>query len=173
MYFLEIVLKNQKSPAHQRFHRTKKTAGINWGSLIFQETVSFNGKWDERPFLPARILMKIYTFRQLFNIQQSWKSGSNSGKCLCSSFIFLESCCWGWRCVRAGVLGDEPRHWWRKQQGPHTPRPISMVQHIKLSFTDKRHSAPLLVTPETQQVVAEWGMATLCVNRCALYFEAF
>lgn len=63
-----------------------------------------------------------------------------------------------------GAVCDKARHWWRKQWGPHTLRPISMVQHIKLSFTDKRHSALLLVTLVLQQVVEEWKMASLCLN---------
>lgn len=76
-----------------------------------------------------------------------------------------------------GAVCDKARHWWRKQRGPHTLRPISMVQHIKLSFTDKRHSALLLVTLVLQQVVTEWEMASLCLNHCStisgLYFHLF
>lgn len=68
-----------------------------------------------------------------------------------------------------GAICDKPRHWWRKQQGPHTLRPISMVQRIKLSFTDKRHSALLLVTLLLQQVLAEWEMASLCLNHRSTY----
>lgn len=72
--------------------------------------------------------------------------------------------------MRAGSCSaacDKPRHWWEKQQGPHTLRPISMVQHIKLSFTDKRHSGLLLVTLVLQQGVAGWEMASLCLNHCS------
>lgn len=68
-----------------------------------------------------------------------------------------------------GAVSDKARHWWRKQRGPHTVRPISMVQHIKFSFTDKRHSVLLLVTLVLQQVVAEWEMAPLCLNHCSTY----
>lgn len=64
---------------------------------------------------------------------------------------------------------DKPRHWWRKQRGPHTLRPISMVQHIKLSFSDKTHSGLLLVRLVLQQVVAEWEMASLCLNHRSTY----
>lgn len=74
--------------------------------------------------------------------------------------------------MRVGSCGaacDKPRHWWRKQQGPHTLRPISMVQHIKLSFTVKRHSALLLFTLVLQQVLAEWEMASLCLNHRSTY----
>lgn len=84
---------------------------------------------------------------------------------LCSfTLLFLKM-----RVDSRGAVCDKARHWWRKQQGPHTLRPISMVQHIKLSFTDKRHSAPLLVTLVLQQVVAEWEMASLCLNHCSTY----
>lgn len=58
----------------------------------------------------------------------------------------------------------KPRHWWREQQGTQKLRPISMVQHIKLPFTEKRHSGLLLVTPVLQQVLAGWAMASLCPN---------
>lgn len=71
-----------------------------------------------------------------------------------------------------GAVCDKARHWWRKQQGPHTLRPISMVQHIKLSFTDKRHSGLLLVTLVLQQVVAGWEMASLCLNHCSTYLPS-
>lgn len=77
------------------------------------------------------------------------------------------------------VAGDErgahaarsikPRHWWGEQQGLHTLRPISMVQRIKLPFTDKRHSAPLFVTLALQQVLAEWEMAPLHLNHCSTH----
>lgn len=75
---------------------------------------------------------------------------------------------------QTAVAGDErgvhaarsikPCHWWGEQQGPHTLRPISMVQRIKLPFTDKRHSGLLLVTLALQQVLAEWEMAPLRLN---------
>lgn len=73
------------------------------------------------------------------------------------------------RVVSCGAACDKTRHWWRKQQGPHTLRPISMVQHIKFSFTDKRHSALLLVTLVLQQVVSEWEMASLRLNHHSTY----
>lgn len=59
----------------------------------------------------------------------------------------------------------KPRRWWREQQGTQKLRPISMVQRIKLPFTEKRHSGLLLVTPVLQQVLAGWEMASLCPNR--------
>lgn len=58
----------------------------------------------------------------------------------------------------------KPRRWWKEQQGMQKSRPISMVQHIKLPFTEKRHSGPLLVTPVLQEGLAGWEMAPLSPN---------
>lgn len=58
----------------------------------------------------------------------------------------------------------KPRRWWEEQQGTQKPRPISMVQHIKLPFTEKRHLGLLLATPALQEGLAGWEMAPLSPN---------
>lgn len=102
----------------------------------------------------------------LMNVQQIANRAAIKRSQVCA---LSDSCCWRWEwahvvrpVTRQGT--DE-----RKQLGPHTLRPISMVQHIKLSFTDKRYSALLLVTLVLQQVVAEWEIASLCLNPHSTY----
>lgn len=92
-------------------------------------------------------------------------SRGGSRRLFLKSQVYALSDFWHW--LQEWVQAVSPvklRHWWSEQQGTHTPRPISMVRHIKLPFTDKRRSGLLVVTPVLQQALAEWEMAPLCSN---------